>query len=95
MCNSRLSVNYSKVFRVQGLLIVDLRLLIVDLRLLIVDLRLLIADHFSSLHADCLTRCVKQFRLGIAINRRLECVPLSAGFSVLDEATAEIPALLS
>ncbi len=28
---------------------------------------------FSSLHAECLTKCVKQFRLGIAINRCFEC----------------------
>ena len=28
---------------------------------------------FSSLCADCLTKCVKQFRLGIAINRYFEC----------------------
>jgi len=34
----------------------------------------------SSLHADCLTKCVKQFRLGIAINRRFEC----SVFSVQD-----------
>ena len=27
----------------------------------------------SSFHADCLTKCVKQFRLGIAINRRFQC----------------------
>ena len=28
---------------------------------------------FSSLHVDCLTKWVRQFRLGIAINRRFEC----------------------
>ena len=27
----------------------------------------------SSLHADCLTKWVRQFRLGIAINRSFEC----------------------
>jgi hypothetical protein len=29
--------------------------------------------NLSSLHAHCLTKCVKQFRLGIAINSRFEC----------------------
>ncbi len=31
------------------------------------------AKAVSSLHADCLTKCVKQFRLGIVINRLFEC----------------------
>jgi len=38
----------------------------------------------SSLHADCLTKWVKQFGLGIAINRCFEC----SVFSVLEEAMA-------
>jgi len=36
----------------------------------------------SSLHADCLTKCVKQFRLGIAINRRFECSVFRGGSAV-------------
>ena len=38
----------------------------------------------SSLNADSLTNCVKQFRLGIAINRRFEC----SVFRVQEEAKA-------
>ena len=38
----------------------------------------------SPLHADCLTSYVKQFRLGIAINRRFEC----SVFSVQEEVKA-------
>ena len=42
----------------------------------------------SSLHADCSTKCVKQFRLGIAINRRLSV----QGFSVqeAEHAVAQV-----
>ncbi len=37
----------------------------------------------SSLHADCLTKCVKQFRLGIAINRLFEWQkPIDVAFNM-------------
>ena len=39
---------------------------------------------FSSLHADCLTKKVRQFRLETAINRQFEC----SVFGVQEEAEA-------
>ena len=42
----------------------------------------------STLHADCLTKWIRQFRLGIAIKRHFECsgVQCSGGVRRLDEA---------